>query len=71
VGPHSQEDGRKEFPGPSKFRKEEVMASKLSWRKLLILFDFTSLDLSGLGMEARHPPRGALNWILGFSFLFF
>lgn len=47
------------------------MASKLSWRKLLILFDFTSLDLSGLGMEARHPPRGALNWILGFSFLFF
>lgn len=61
------------FPGawkeivsrPLELREEEAAASKLSWRKLLILSGFISLDLLELGMEARPPPRAALNMDIG------
>lgn len=47
------------------FGEEEAVASKLSWRKLLILSDFISSSPSDLGTETRPPPRAASNMDIG------
>lgn len=49
------------------FGEEEAVASKLSWRKLLILSDFISSNPRKPGLLLEQPRI----WILGFSFLFF
>lgn len=47
------------------FREEEATASKLSWRKLLILSDSISSNPSDVGTETRPPPRAVLNMDIG------
>lgn len=49
------------------FGEEEAVASKLSWRKLLILSEFISSNPRKPGLLLEQPQI----WILGFSFPFF